>query len=114
MRLLHAVLSALSTALSSASSAVSSAARAVAGALGRALRRTGRAAAATGRGAVALLPGEWKKPIAALFVVGLALVPVIYSGNMTWSFLDPSNNLDQVTAAVVNEDEGATATSPDG
>ena len=114
MRLLHAVLSALSTALSSASSAVSSAARAVAGALGRALRRTGRAATATGRGAVALLPGEWKKPIAALFVVGLALVPVIYSGNMTWSFLDPSNNLDQVTAAVVNEDEGATATSPDG
>src|SRR5699024_12261894 len=55
----------------------------------------------------------WKKPIAALFVVGLALVPLIYSGNMTWSFLDPSNNLNQVTAAVVNQDEGATATSPD-
>ena len=47
-------------------------------------------------------------------MVGLALVPLIYSGNMTWSFLDPSNNLNQVTAAVVNEDEGATTTPPGG
>ena len=30
-----------------------------------------------------LLPAEWKKPIAALFITGLALVPIIYSGNMT-------------------------------
>ncbi|MDN6304040.1 MAG: YhgE/Pip family protein, partial [Brachybacterium sp.] len=78
------------------------------------LSSVGSGLSSLGRGAVALLPREWKKPIAALFVVGLALVPLIYSGNMTWSFLDPSNNLDRVTAAVVNEDEGATATSPDG
>ena len=84
------------------------------GAVGRALEAVGAGLSSAGRGAVALLPGEWKKPIAALFVTGLALVPLIYSGNMTWSFLDPSNNLDQVTAAVVNEDESAAATSPDG
>ncbi|WP_193105176.1 YhgE/Pip domain-containing protein [Brachybacterium sp. FME24] len=94
--------------------ALQAALTAVAHALLSALRGAGRGIAAAGRGAVALLPGEWKKPIAALFVVGLALVPVIYSGNMTWSFHDPSNNLDQITAAVVDEDEGATMTSPAG
>ncbi|MGP4917925.1 YhgE/Pip domain-containing protein [Brachybacterium tyrofermentans] len=110
MGILRALLTALSTAVRAVASAIGSAARAV----GRAFSATGRGIAATGRGATALLPSEWKKPIAALFVVGLALVPLIYSGNMTWSFLDPSNNLNQVTAAVVNEDEGATTTPPGG
>ena len=85
-------------------STVSSAARAMFDVLSRGLEATGQGLSALGRGVVALLPGEWKKPIAALFVAGLATVPLVYSGNMTWSFLDPSNNLDQVTAAVVNED----------
>src|SRR5699024_4937802 len=102
MRLLRAFLTAVSTVLTTARRTVSSAVGALAGALARALGATGRGLSAVGRGALALLPGEWKKPIAALFVTGLALVPLIYSGNMTWSFLDPSNKLDQVTAAVVN------------
>ncbi|MFC0672552.1 YhgE/Pip family protein [Brachybacterium hainanense] len=63
---------------------------------------------------LALIPAEWKKPIAALFVTGLAVVPIVYSGNMTWSFDDPSGNLNRMTAAVVNEDTGADVTAPDG
>lgn len=118
MRTLRALLSALVSLASSLVGAVfralSSAASFVHGAGQRTLRRIGRAASATGRGAAALLPREWKKPIAALFVVGLALVPVIYSGNMTWSFRDPSNHLNQITAAVVDLDEGATTTAADG
>ena len=103
MRFLRALLTALSSAL-----------HAVLSALGTAGAALGRGASAAGRGAVALLPREWKKPIAALFVTGLALVPLVYSGNMTWSFIDPSNNLNHITAAVVNEDTGADAESPDG
>lgn len=104
----------LTTPLRAARTLPSAVRRTLAPALSRALASVGGAVSTLGRGVLALLPGEWKKPIAALFVTGLALVPLIYSGNMTWSFLDPSNNLDQVTAAVVNEDEGATATSPSG
>jgi putative membrane protein len=107
MRFLRALPAALATALSTVLHAVLSA-------LGAAGAALGRGTAAAGRGAVALLPREWKKPIAALFVTGLALVPLIYSGNMTWSFSDPSNHLDRITAAVVNEDVGADATSADG
>ena len=110
MRFIRALLTALSTALSTVLSALRNAGAAV----GRGAAAVGRGTAAAGRGAVALLPGEWKKPIAALFVAGLALVPLVYSGNMTWSFIDPSNNLNQITAAVVNEDTGADAESPDG
>ncbi|WP_460476428.1 YhgE/Pip family protein [Brachybacterium huguangmaarense] len=66
------------------------------------------------RSLAALLPGEWKQRIALLFASGLALVPLIYTGNMVWSFDDPSGHLDRVTAAVVDEDTGATMTRPDG
>lgn len=106
----HAAVGAVSAVAAAAGSAVSS----VLGGFGRALGTVGRGASTAGRGALALLPGEWRKPIAALFVVGLALVPVIYSGTMTWSFRDPSHSLEQITAAVVDEDEGATTTTSDG
>lgn len=61
-----------------------------------------------------VVPAQWKQRIALLFVTGLAFVPIAYSGNMTWSFNDPSGHLNHITAAVVDEDSGATATSPDG
>lgn len=79
------------------------------------------AASATGRGvrsvagsAAAVVPGPWKQRIALLFCTGLALVPIVYAGNMTWSFNDPSGHLDEVTAAVVDADTGATITGTDG
>ena len=112
MDFLRALLTALTRAVHALASVLGSAGSAVVRGAEGAGRTVGRGVATTGRGAAALLPSEWKKPIAALFVTGLALVPVIYSGNMTWSFSDPSNHLDQITAAVVNEDEGATMTPP--
>lgn len=112
MDILRALLTALTRAVHALVSALASAGSAVGRGAAGAGRAVGRGVATTGRGAAALLPSEWKKPIAALFVTGLALVPVIYSGNMTWSFSDPSNHLDRITAAVVNEDEGATMTPP--
>ena len=39
---------------------------------------------------------------------------MIYSGNMTWSFRDPAHSLDQITAAVVNQDQQASFTPAGG
>ena len=66
------------------------------------------------RNFLALIPHEWKQRITLLFAFGLALVPVIYSGNMVWAFDDPSGHLSRITAAVVDEDRGADVTGPDG
>src|SRR5699024_9413036 len=77
------LLRALQAAVVTVSRVLSSLVRSAARGLSSAGQTVGRAARAAVSGAVALLPAEWKKPIAALFVVGLATVPVIYSGNMT-------------------------------
>ncbi|BDV32373.1 YhgE/Pip domain-containing protein [Microbacterium terricola] len=37
-------------------------------------------------------------------LTGIALVPLIYAGVLTWANLDPTHNLDGVPAAVVDED----------
>lgn len=42
-------------------------------------------------------------------IVAIAVIPLIYAGLLTWANQDPSHNLDKVPAAVVNEDEPATA-----
>ncbi len=60
-----------------------------------------------------LLPVEWTRPISALFISGLIVVPLVYAGNMTWSFDDPVGHLNGITAAVVNDDRGADVTGPD-
>lgn len=83
-------------------------------ALSSAVGATGRGLRSVGSAASGVIPGEWKQRIALLFCTGLALVPIVYAGNMTWSFNDPSGHLDEVTAAVVDADEGATVTSVDG
>ncbi len=41
-------------------------------------------------------------------IVAIALIPLIYAGLLTWANVDPSNNLDTIPAAVVNDDEPAT------
>ena len=46
-------------------------------------------------------------PMARLAVVALALVPVLYAGLYLWANHDPYERLDQVPAALVVEDEGA-------
>ena len=46
-------------------------------------------------------------PMARLAVVALALVPVLYAGLYLWANHDPYGRLDQVPAALVVEDEGA-------
>lgn len=75
---------------------------------------TARGARGIGRAVSPVVPAQWKQRIALLFVTGLAFVPIIYSGNMTWSFNDPSGHLSQITAAVVNEDRGGTTETADG
>ncbi|MUK02913.1 YhgE/Pip domain-containing protein, partial [Vibrio cholerae] len=49
---------------------------------------------------------------AALIVV--AIIPALYGGLYLFANWDPTGNLDQLTAAVVNEDQPATSTGPDG
>jgi putative membrane protein len=44
-----------------------------------------------------------------IILLGLATVPMIYSGLLTSSFSDPQGNLHNIPAAVVNEDEPASA-----
>ncbi|GAA2019358.1 YhgE/Pip domain-containing protein [Pseudokineococcus marinus] len=46
-------------------------------------------------------------PMARLAVLALALVPVLYAGLYLWANHDPYERLDQVPAALVVEDEGA-------
>ncbi|MGQ4536822.1 YhgE/Pip family protein [Dermabacteraceae bacterium P13264] len=60
------------------------------------------------------VPREWWQRISPIFILGLSLVPIIYSGLMIWSFYDPTGNLHHVQAAIVNEDAGANVESPDG
>lgn len=43
-----------------------------------------------------------------LTVVGLILVPLVVGGLMTWALWNPTQRLDQITAAVVNLDEPVT------
>lgn len=83
-------------------------------ALGDGARLLGRGARAVARDIGQVIPGEWKQRIALLFATGLAVVPIIYSGNMTWAFNDPTGHLNQITAAVVDADTGADSSSPDG
>lgn len=41
--------------------------------------------------------------------VAIAFIPLIYAGSLTWANQDPTHNLDQVPAAIVNLDVPATA-----
>ncbi len=43
-----------------------------------------------------------------IILLGLATVPLLYAGLLTWSNVDPLDNLDHVPAAIVNEDRGST------
>jgi putative membrane protein len=49
-----------------------------------------------------------------IVLVGLVVIPLVYGGLFAWSNLDPTGHLDQVTAAVVNEDKPVTLTLSDG
>ncbi|MDO5644670.1 MAG: YhgE/Pip domain-containing protein [Dermabacter sp.] len=42
----------------------------------------------------------------AIIMLGIATIPLMYAGLLSWSNIDPTNNLDSVPAAIVNEDEG--------
>lgn len=42
-----------------------------------------------------------------IVLIGLATVPLIYAGLLTWSNQDPTGHLDRVPAAIVNEDRGS-------
>lgn len=57
-----------------------------------------------------------KKARTAVVLSGIALIPLIYAGSLIWSNQDPLHHLDQIPAAIVNEDVPATspATSDDG
>ena len=57
-------------------------------------------------------PTRWRRLAVAVLLV--ALVPTVFAGLLSWSLADPTARLDLVTAAVVNEDEGATVTAADG
>src|SRR6478609_2275423 len=52
----------------------------------------------------------------AVVLSGIALIPLIYAGSLIWSNQDPLHHLDQIPAAIVNEDVPATspATSDEG
>ncbi len=50
----------------------------------------------------------------AVAVALVALVPMLFAGLLTSSLADPTAHLSRVTAAVVDEDEGATTTAADG
>lgn len=52
--------------------------------------------------------------LARAAVVAVTIVPLLYGALYIWANLDPTGNLDQVRAAVVNEDEIVEVTGPDG
>ncbi|GAA1731568.1 YhgE/Pip domain-containing protein [Aeromicrobium alkaliterrae] len=52
--------------------------------------------------------------LARAAVVAVSIVPLLYGALYIWANLDPTGNLDQVRAAVVNEDEIVEITGPDG
>ncbi|WP_229054209.1 YhgE/Pip domain-containing protein [Aeromicrobium sp. Leaf350] len=52
--------------------------------------------------------------LARAAVVAVSIVPLLYGALYIWANLDPTGNLDQVKAAVVNEDEIVEVTQPDG
>lgn len=47
-------------------------------------------------------------------VAAVVVVPLFYGGLYTWANIDPTNNLDRVQAAVVNQDELIEVEGPDG
>lgn len=47
-------------------------------------------------------------------LVAITIIPMLYAGLLVWANLDPANRLDNVTAAIVNEDEPVTLTGEDG
>ncbi|WP_029149387.1 YhgE/Pip domain-containing protein [Microbacterium indicum] len=49
------------------------------------------------------------KPFTLVVIAALSIVPLIYAGALVWSNEDPTHRLDTITAAIVNEDEGGTA-----
>jgi putative membrane protein len=40
-------------------------------------------------------------------IIGIMLIPLLYSGVFLWAFWDPYGHLDQLPVAVVNNDKGA-------
>jgi putative membrane protein len=45
------------------------------------------------------------KRITVLSLIGIVLVPLVVAGILVWALFNPQDRLDQVTAAIVNEDE---------
>ena len=50
----------------------------------------------------------------AVVLSGIALIPLIYAGSLIWSNQDPLHHLDQIPAAIVNEDVPATSPTASG
>ncbi len=63
--------------------------------------------------ATAAAPARSRRRLAVALAM-VVLVPVAIAGLAAWSLADTAGNIDRVTAAVVNEDRGATVTSADG
>jgi putative membrane protein len=55
------------------------------------------------------LVNMWEKPGLRLGLLGIILVPVVYSFIYLWAFYDPYKHVDHLPVAVVNEDQGAVA-----
>ncbi|BCU80237.1 phage infection protein [Polycladomyces abyssicola] len=55
------------------------------------------------------LMNMWEKPGLRLGLLGIILVPVVYSFIYLWAFYDPYAQVDRLPVAVVNEDQGAVA-----
>lgn len=52
------------------------------------------------------LMNMWEKPGMRLGLLGIILVPVVYSFIYLWAFYDPYAHVDRLPVAVVNEDQG--------
>lgn len=57
------------------------------------------------------LKGEFlaiiKHPMILISIIGIILIPLLYSGTFLWAFWDPYGKVDQLPVAIVNLDEGA-------
>ncbi|SNT47262.1 putative membrane protein [Bacillus sp. OK838] len=48
-----------------------------------------------------------KHPMILISIIGIIMVPLLYSGTFLWAFWDPYGKVDQLPVAIVNMDEGA-------
>lgn len=57
---------------------------------------------------------RWNTISNVIVIVGILVIPLMYSGLFTWAYEDPMQRVDVLKAAVVNLDQPATATSANG